>query len=234
MTNKHIRVGDMSTTYMPDSARRDPARRSVRARMTARLRAPRFDRALAVGVPAPAGSALAAHAARLSSIAERHAVAQALRRAVRDANDDPRATRSGRVPMHRANIASAQALIDEVTLRLHAPHPVRARGMARLRQLLSDGRGPLYRYGRGDLAGRLGAALVGALTAAVPSENCWPPTDYPTSHKMGDKSPIPQQRRLLHLDAAPDAVTRKDQIVIDQLTDHRWVFVNGGLTDGTS
>ena len=159
MNDKHIRVGDMSTTYMPDSARRDHARRSVRARMTARLRAPRFDRALAVGVPAPAGSALAAHAARLSSIAERHAVARALRRAVRDANDDPAATRSGRVPMHRANIASAQALIDEVTLRLHAPHPVRARGMARLRQLLSDGRGPLYRYGRGDLAGRLGAAL---------------------------------------------------------------------------
>jgi hypothetical protein len=50
---------------------------------------------------------------------------------------------------------------------------------------------------------------------------------------MGDKSPIPQQRRLLHLDAAPDAVTRMDQIVIDQLTDHRWVFVNGGLTGGT-
>ena len=141
MTNKHIRVGDMSTTYMPDSARRDPARRSVRARMTARLRAPRFDRALAVGVPAPVGSALAAHAARLTSVAERHAVAQALRRAVRDANDDPRATRSGRVPMHRANIASAEALIDAVTRRLHAPHPVRARGMARLRQLLSDGTG---------------------------------------------------------------------------------------------
>ena len=71
-----------------------------------------------------------------------------------------RATRSGRVPMHRANIASAEALIDEVTLRLHAPHPVSARGMARLRQLLSDGTGPLYRYGRGDLAGRLGAALA--------------------------------------------------------------------------
>jgi len=159
MTNKHIRVGDMSTTCMPDSARRDPAWRSVRARMTARLRAPRFDRALAVGVPAPVGSALAAHAARLTSIAERHAVAQALRRAVRDANDDPRATRSGRVPMHRANIASAEALIDEVTLRRMRPTRC-ARGMARLRQLLSDGTGPLYRYGRGDLAGRLGAVLA--------------------------------------------------------------------------
>ena len=67
---------------------------------------------------------------------------------------------SGRLPMHRANIASAEALIDEVTLRLHAPHPVSARGMARLRQLPSHGTSPLYRYGRGDLAGRLGAALA--------------------------------------------------------------------------
>jgi hypothetical protein len=160
MNDNHIRVGGAPTARTPDSARRGHARRSVRARITARLRAGRLDRALAVGVPAPAGSALAVHAARLSSVAERHAIAQALRRAVRDANDDPRATRSGRVPMHRANIASAQALIDEVTLRLHAPDPVRARGMARLRQLLSDGTGPLYRYGRGDLAGRLGAALA--------------------------------------------------------------------------
>ena len=132
---------------------------AVRARMTARLRARRFDRALAVGVPAPAGSALAAHAARLTSVAERETVARVLRRAVCDAKDT-RATRSGRVPMHRANIASAEALIDEVTLRLHVPHPVSARGMARLRQLLSDGTGPLYRYGRGDLAGRLGAVLA--------------------------------------------------------------------------
>ena len=127
--------------------------------MTARLRAGRFDRALAVGVPAPAGSALAVHAARLTSVAERQAVARALRRAVRDAKDT-RATKSGRVPMHRANIASAEALIDEVTLRLHAPRPVSARGMARLRQLLSNGTSPLFRQGRGDLAGRLGAALA--------------------------------------------------------------------------
>jgi len=111
-------------------------------------------------VPAPAGSALAVHAARLTSVAQRQAVARALRRAVRDANDDPRAQRSGRVPMHRANIASAEALIDEVTRRLHAHHPVSPRGMARLRQLLSDGAGPLYRHGCGDLAGRLSAALA--------------------------------------------------------------------------
>jgi hypothetical protein len=159
MNDNHIRVGGASTAATPDTARRGQARPSVRARVTARLRAPRFDRALAVGVPTPAGSALAAHAARLTSVAERQTVARALRRAVRDAKDT-RATQSARVPMHRANIASAEALIDEVKLRLHVPHPVSARGMARLRHLLSDGTGPLYHYGRGDLAGRLGAVLA--------------------------------------------------------------------------
>lgn len=33
-------------------------------------------------------------------------------------------------------------------------------GVARLRLLLADGAGPMYRYGRGDLEGRLGAALA--------------------------------------------------------------------------
>ena len=47
-----------------------------------------------------------------------------------------------------------------MTLRLQSPRPVSARGMARLRLLLSDGVGPLYQFGRGDLAGRLGAALA--------------------------------------------------------------------------
>jgi len=159
MNDNHICADDASTAGRPDTARRGHTRPSIRACVTARLRAARFDRALAVGVPAPAGSALAVHAARLTAVAERHAVARALRRAVRDAKDT-RATQSGRVPMHRANIASAEALIDEVRLRLHMPHPVSARGMARLRQLLSDGTGPLYRYGRGDLAGRLGAVLA--------------------------------------------------------------------------
>jgi len=159
MNDHHIHLGDASTADTPDTARRGHARPSVRARLTARLRAARFDRALAVGMPAPAGSALAAHAARLTSVAERHTIARALRRAVRDAKDT-RATQTGRVPMHRANIASAEALIAQVALRLQVPHPVNARGMARLRQLLSDGTSPLYRHGSGDLAGRLRAVLA--------------------------------------------------------------------------
>lgn len=134
-------------------------RPSVTARMTARLRAGRFDRQLAVGVPAPAGSALAVHVARLTSQAEREAVARSLRQAVRDARAGG-TLMSSRIPLNLSNIVAAEELIDAVTLRLHTPRPVNARGMARLRQLLADGTGPMYRFGQGDLSGRLGAALA--------------------------------------------------------------------------
>jgi len=159
MTDFDIRAGVLPTARTRHSIRRDDAWPSVRARLSARLRAGRFDSALAVGVPAPAGSALAVHAARLTSVAERADIARTLRRIVRDAKDTS-ATLSLRVPLHRANIAAAEALIDDVTLRLHAPLPVSARGMARLRQLVADGTGPLCRNGRGDLSGRLGAAIA--------------------------------------------------------------------------
>jgi hypothetical protein len=67
---------------------------------------------------------------------------------------------SSRVGLHTTNIEAAEDVIDAITLRLHSPRPVSARGMARLRVTLSDGCGPMYRYGRGDLRGRLGAALA--------------------------------------------------------------------------
>ena len=134
-------------------------RPSLSSRLAARLRAGRLDRLLAVGVPAAAGSALAAHEARLMSVTEREAVARSLRRAVADANGRG-VLLSSRVPLHTPNIKAAEDLIDAITLRLHSPRPVSARGMARLRQILADGAGPLYRFGRGDLNGRLGAALA--------------------------------------------------------------------------
>jgi hypothetical protein len=96
MNDNHIRIGGVSAAGTPDSARHGQARPSVRARVTARLRARRFDWALAVGVPAPAGSALAAHAARLTSVAERQTVARVLRRTVRDAKDTHATTTGGR------------------------------------------------------------------------------------------------------------------------------------------
>jgi hypothetical protein len=133
-------------------------RASLRARLVARVRAGQYDRLLAVGVvPAPE-SALSAHRARLTSTTERHAIAHSLRRAVRDARDG--APLSSRIPLNIPNITAAEDLIERAALRLHAPQPVNALGVARLRLILGDGAGPLYRFGRGDLPGRLGAALA--------------------------------------------------------------------------
>ena len=150
---------DLLSSARDERQRSAAPRPSLAARVTARLRAYRFDRQLAVGVPAPAGSALAVHQARLTSVAEREAIAQALRQAVRDAHSGGTPLAS-RIPVHSTNIAAAEDLIDTITLRLHSPRPVSARGMARLRVVLSDGCGPFYRFGRGDLSGRLGAALA--------------------------------------------------------------------------
>ncbi|HEX2284314.1 MAG TPA: hypothetical protein VHI10_05705 [Mycobacterium sp.] len=134
-------------------------RASLAARITARLLAGKFDRLIAVGVPAQPGSALAVHYYRLTSVAEREAIARSLRQVVTDARAGG-TPMSSRIPLHLSNVTAAEDLIDQITLRLHSPRPVGARGMARLRQLLADGAGPLYRFGRGDLNGRLGAALA--------------------------------------------------------------------------
>lgn len=134
-------------------------RPSLRCRVIARLRAGHLDALLAVGAPTPWGSPIAARAAQLTSTAEREAVARTLRRAVHDAADG-RMVFSSRIPLHRNNVEAAEPVIDAITLRLHSPLPVTARGMARLVRLLRDGAGPLYAYGRGDLTGRLGAALA--------------------------------------------------------------------------
>src|SRR5690348_12211851 len=118
MPNNRISPDFLSTAG--DVLRRiDVSRPSLAARVTARLRAYQFDRQLAVGVPAPAGSALAVHQSRLTSVAEREAIARTLRQAVNDAQPSTVAM-SSRLAIHPKNVAAAQDLIDTITLRLHS------------------------------------------------------------------------------------------------------------------
>lgn len=160
MSENRISMAFLSTTQVQDAMRPgEVSRATFSTRVMARLFASKLDRMLAVGVPAPAGSALAVHAARLTSVAEREAIARTLRQAVGDAANR-NALVSSRVELNVPNIAAAEDRIDQVTLRLHSQRPVTSRGVARLRLLLADGAGPMYRYGRGDLEGRLGAALA--------------------------------------------------------------------------
>jgi hypothetical protein len=126
-------------------------------RLTARLLAARYDRMLAEGAVVPPGSALEVHARRLLTVAEREAVARSLRRTLAEARKPP-SPWAARSWTCRPNVMTAAAAIDAVTLHLHSPRPVDAVGMARLRLLLSDGAGPLYTSGRGDLGEQLRAA----------------------------------------------------------------------------
>jgi hypothetical protein len=160
MTMPNNRISQDLLSAANDMRRRTTTPRpSLAARVTARLRADQLDRQLAVGVPASAGSALAVHQARLTSVTEREGIARTLRQAVHDAHAGG-AHLASRIPVHPTNVLAAEDLIDTITLRLHSLRPVSARGMARLRVVLSDGCGPMYRSGRGDLNGRLGAALA--------------------------------------------------------------------------
>lgn len=133
------------------------------ARLRARLLAARYDRRVdAGGDPhggAMAGSALDAHRIRLVSDRERADVARALRLVLRDAHEGP-AVLNPRVPVRTPAVLECAADIDSLRRRVLAG-PVHARGMARLRLLLADGRGPLYRTGAGSLA----AALRGVSAA---------------------------------------------------------------------
>src|ERR1700760_2890915 len=120
-------------------------------RVRARLFASRYDHEIEAGVIPIDGSALAVHWISLTSVREREGLASALRTIVADAESDRQGIGS-RVPVRRAAVGQAADVIDEVRTKLTEPGPVRARGMARLRILLADGRGPVYRAGRGTLA----------------------------------------------------------------------------------
>jgi hypothetical protein len=133
---------------------------SWQARLAAKLFAARYDRAVDAGTSPEPGSALAVHVTRLSAPRTRAQLAHALRLVLRDATEGPDALRP-RVPVRPDAVLQAADIVQAILSRLEEPQRVRVRGMARLRMLLADGSGPLYRPG----AGSLNAALRGALAA---------------------------------------------------------------------
>jgi hypothetical protein len=131
------------------------------ARLLAWLQPGRFDRLVAENELLPLSHAVTAHAQRIISVSERQAIARTLRRSVREAHGmTANSALTARVRIHEANVRAAGVLIDALTLRLDSPYPIKPHGIAHLRLLLSDGAGPFYQFGRGDLSERLGAALA--------------------------------------------------------------------------
>lgn len=134
-------------------------RAPLTARLTARVLAGCYDRLLAAGVFPRPHSPLDIHAHRLTTVAEREAVARAFRHTLSEARK-PLTAWTARSWVDRPRVVAAEDVIDTVTLWLHSPRPVRSPGMARLRLILADGCGPLYMSGRGNLIAELKAALA--------------------------------------------------------------------------
>jgi hypothetical protein len=160
---------------------REPA--SITARLAAKLFAPLLDRQLIAGAAPKPGSALAVHVTRLTSARERQRLATQLQSLLETAaawsalarrtrptplgsHRSPqanaacyRALWSSAIPLNWSGIEAASGLISQIGMRLQGADPVSARGIARLRGVLSSSAGPLYPYCRRDLSTELRAVL---------------------------------------------------------------------------
>jgi hypothetical protein len=138
------------------------ARRArVRERLAARLCATWLDVELARGVPPEARAALALRAQTLGETRTRNALARSLRRVLDDARKGS-LPRLGQVGTVRADVLAATDQLERLIERILEPGIVAARGCARVRMLLIDGKSPLYfRGARHDLWSAAADALAG-------------------------------------------------------------------------
>jgi hypothetical protein len=131
-------------------------RPSLRARLAARWRPRRLDRALAGGVPPEASAALALRAQELTELERRNSIAGALRGVLRESREGAPLSPS-RIRPDRRRVTAASEELSELADTLADPGPVAAGGVAQAWILLTDGTGPLYNpFSRTSL--RAGAA----------------------------------------------------------------------------
>jgi hypothetical protein len=135
----------------------------LRERLRVRLGTTRFDEQLAAGASPESNSILALHAARLYGPTERRRLAMGLRTVVRAA----RRPRRTPVPIEREGVRLALDQLEEVVARLESAGPMDVSSIARVRCLLEDGAGPLYRR---STPGRLQRELAAVLGPADPAQ----------------------------------------------------------------
>jgi hypothetical protein len=123
----------------------------LRDRLAAQWGAHRLDRALAEGVSPETNTRLALRAQRLTEPDRRWSIAGALRRVIREAEEDR--PRLGRMMPVRPDPSSVRAASDELNAladTLDDPGPVAAHGVAQAWLLITDGTGPLYHPGSSE------------------------------------------------------------------------------------
>jgi hypothetical protein len=137
-----------------------PRRVGPADRLLERLRGSRLDRQLARGASPDSTVALALHARRLVRPSTRRDLAHALERIMADATR-PLRPPSLCIPLCRDRVLDARDELRAMAGRLLSGGPISARGVARVRILLSDGCGPLYWGGaHDDLRSELREALA--------------------------------------------------------------------------
>jgi hypothetical protein len=133
-------------------------------RITARLRAATLDHALAAGTSPESSVALAVHAQHLHDGAQRSLLARSLRRVC--ASSAAPSVQHLHAPVSREAVRRARTELEALAARLASSEPLDVRGVARVRTLLADGTGPLYRQ---DEPGRLRRELVATLASLDPT-----------------------------------------------------------------
>jgi hypothetical protein len=129
----------------------------LRDRIRTLLRTASLDRQLAAGASPESSVPLALHAARLYREQQRRHLAASLREVAAAA----RGARRTRAPINRESVRLALAELETLAGRLETDGPIDVRGIARVRVLLGDGAGPLYRRtGPGVVQRELASVLV--------------------------------------------------------------------------
>ena len=127
-------------------------------RVRARLRTSALDEQLAGGVSPESSIALALHAGHLCRPQQRRLLARSLTEIAMSC--EAPTPRRLKAPVCHHGVTRARAELAAVVDRLAAAGPVDVRGVARIRNLLADGTGPLYRESRpAHLRDELRAAL---------------------------------------------------------------------------
>jgi hypothetical protein len=129
--------------------------------LLAHMRALWIDRELAQGVAPWRSPAHAARALQLTTSLRRRALAAGLERLVEHSEQPPsRFRHSGPIPPCREQVREAAPVIFAITSRLRDGAPLDARGVALLKDVITDGAGPCYEHSRRD-------ALNDALESSV-------------------------------------------------------------------
>jgi hypothetical protein len=140
----------VATPYRPslqssglDSGRGGTDAPALTARALARLRHAALDRRLADGTDTTDHRELTVRAWQITRARERQRVATALEAILIDA-ERPRPKRREALRICREEVEVARAEMLHLAERLRDPRPVRPRGVALVRRLLTDETGPLY------------------------------------------------------------------------------------------